>query len=52
MLAHFILNKEKLHFLSNTLSKRLTVHPYGGHGGNLTYHENIEQLFQFFGATL
>lgn len=46
----FILNDEELAYLADTLDKRLTVYPHGGHGGNFTYHENIKHLLQFFGA--
>ncbi len=46
----FILNEKDLDFLANTLGQRLTVYPYGGHGGNVTYHENVKQLLRFFGV--
>jgi len=48
----FILNEEELGFLSTTLGDRLTLHPYGGHGGNISYRENIEQLLRFFDAPI
>ncbi len=43
-----ILTPEDLDFLRTTLGDRVKIYPRGGHCGNMTYHENVEFMLDFF----
>ena len=45
-----ILTPANLAFLRRTFGDRARIYPHGGHGGNLSYHENAADIVQFFHA--
>jgi len=47
-----IMAEGELDWLAEVFGNRATIWPRGGHGGNLSYRENVESMLAFFGAQL
>ena len=47
-----IMAEGELDWLADVFGDRATIWPRGGHGGNLSYRENVESMLAFFGARL
>ena len=43
-----ILAPGELEYLRDVFGARAKIFPTGGHGGNLTYRDNVEYMVQFF----
>lgn len=43
-----ILGKGDIGFLKEHMAERLTLYPYGGHLGNLSYRDNAADILEFF----
>ena len=46
----FILTPANLDFLRRTFGDRARVYPRGGHGGNLEYKDNADDILRFLHA--
>ena len=42
-----ILTKENIEYLRDVFKGRIIVYPYGGHCGNMYYHENVKNMLNF-----